>query len=103
MLFRYYTNAISQATRGVAMWIFMVGLLLVGFGVLILALPELFALLAALVFFVAGASCLATALKIYLAHRRIQKFNRDDTDAYKKNVRTRLPDGQVHTKEYYDL
>jgi len=96
MLFRYYTNAISQATRGVAMWILIAGLLLVGFGILILALPELFALLAALVFFVAGASCFATAFKIYLAHRRIQKFNREDTDDYRKNVR-------IHTEEYYDL
>jgi cobalamin biosynthesis protein CobD/CbiB len=96
MLFRYYTNAISQATRGVAMWILIVGLLLVGFGVLILALPELFALLAALVFFVAGASCLVTALKIYLAHRKIQKLNRNDTESYRKNVR-------IRTEEYHDL
>ena len=96
MSFRFYTNAISQATRGVAVWILLVGLLLIGFGALILALPELFALLAALVFFVAGASCLATAFKIYLAHRRIQKFNKEDTDDYRKNVR-------IHTEEYYDL
>ena len=96
MLFRYYTNAISQATLGVAMWILIAGLSLVGFGVLILALPELFALLAALVFFVAGASCLATAFKIYLAHRRIEKFNKEDTDAYRKNVR-------IHTEEHCDL
>ncbi len=96
MLFRYYTNAISQATRSVAVWILLVGLLLVGFGVLILALPELFALLAALVFFVAGASCLATAFKIYLAHRRIEKLNKKDADGYRKNVR-------IHTEEYYDL
>jgi hypothetical protein len=96
MLFRYYTNAISQATRGVATWIFIAGLSLVGFGVLILALPALFALLAALVFFMAGAGCFATAFKIYLAHRRMQKFNEDDTNAYRKNVR-------IHTEEHYDL
>ncbi len=34
--------------------ILVVGLLLIGFGMLILALPELFAFLAAAVFFVAG-------------------------------------------------
>lgn len=96
MLFRYYTNAVSQATRGVAMWILITGLLLVGFGVLILALPEFFALLAALIFFLVGASCLVTAFKIYFAHRRMEKFNKDDTNSYRKNVR-------IHTEEYYDL
>ena len=41
MFFRYYTNAISQAGRSLAKGIFIVGLLLVGFGALILALPEI--------------------------------------------------------------
>jgi hypothetical protein len=96
MLFRYYTNAISQATRSVATWILIAGLSFVGFGVLILALPELFALLAALVFFTVGGGCLATAFKIYLTHRRMQKFNEDDAGTYRKNVR-------IHTEEHYDL
>ena len=45
MNFRFYTNAISQASKRVAAGIFTVGLLLIGFGVIILALPEIFAFL----------------------------------------------------------
>jgi len=59
-MFDFYTNAVSQATRKAAMGIFVVGLLLIGFGILILALPELFAMLAALIFFIAGLGCAGT-------------------------------------------
>ena len=67
MVFRYYTNAISQASRNVAAAIFIVGLMLIGFGVIIVALPELFAYLAAGVFLVAGVGCAITAVKIFWA------------------------------------
>jgi hypothetical protein len=95
MVFRYYTNAISQASRSIATVIFIVGLLLVGFGVVILALPEIFAFLAAAVFFIAGIGCAITAIKIFLAQRQLDKLNQDDSQAYRRNVR-------VHQHEYYD-
>ena len=96
MNFRFYTNAISQATRKVATGIFIVGLLLVGFGILILALPELFAMLAAAVFFIVGAGCVGTAIKIFLAQRRLNKINSDDSQGYRENVR-------IHIEEHYDV
>jgi hypothetical protein len=95
MPFRYYTSILSQASRSVASGIMVVGLLLIGFGVIIVALPALFAYLAAMVFFVAGVGCAATALKIFWAQRRIDRFNADDLDVYRKNVR-------IHTGEHYD-
>ena len=95
MVFRYYTNAISQASRRFAAGIFIVGLLLAGFGVIIIALPKLFALLAAMIFFIAGLGCTITALKIFLTSKRIDKLN-NNSDDYRKNVR-------VHTEEYYDI
>ena len=95
-MFRFYTNAVSQASRSIAAGTFMFGLLLIGFGVLILALPEVFALLAAFVFFVAGSGCALTALKIYLAQRQISKLGRDDSDDYRKNVR-------IHGEEHDDF
>ena len=91
-MFRFYTNAISQASKNVAKGIFVVGLLLIGFGILILALPELFAMLAALIFFIAGAGCAGTAIKIYLAQRRIDKFHSDESGDYRENVRIRIED-----------
>ena len=93
MDFRFYTNAISQATRKAAVGIFVVGLLLIGFGILILALPELFAMLAALIFFIAGIGCTGTALKIYLAQRRLDKFTSSSSEDYRENV-------QIHIEEH---
>ncbi len=95
MNFRFYTNAVSQASRTAASVIFTIGLLLTGFGVVILALPEIFAFLAAAVFFIAGLGCGITAVKIYLAQRRLNKMTPDDSAGYRKNV-------QIHTEEYYD-
>ena len=95
-MFAFYTNAISQASKRIAAGIFILGLVLVGFGIIIIALPEVFALLAALVFFIAGIGCAATAIRIFLMQRKINKANSDDSGGYRENVR-------IHTEEYYDL
>ena len=95
MNFRFYTNAISQASKNFATGIFITGLLLIGFGVVIITLPELFAILAAGVFFIAGLGCAATAVKIFWAQRKIDKFCSNDSDAYRKNV-------QIHIEDDYD-
>jgi len=92
-MFRYYTSAISNASKSIAAGVFVFGLMLIGFGVLILALPELFAILAAIVFFIAGAGCAGTALKIYLAQRHIDKITSDDVSTgYRENVQIHLED-----------
>jgi uncharacterized membrane protein YbaN (DUF454 family) len=96
MNFRFYTNAISQATRKAATGIFIVGLLLIGFGIIIIVLPEIFAMLAAAVFFIVGAGCVGTAIKIFLAQRRLNKINSDDSQGYRENVR-------IHIEEHYDV
>lgn len=94
-MFRFYTNAVSQASKGIAKGIFTVGLLLVGFGILILALPELFAMLAAAVFFIVGAGCVGTAIKIFCTQRQINKINSDNSTGYRENVR-------IHIEDDYD-
>ncbi len=96
MPFRFYTNVLSQASRTVAAGIMIVGLLLMGFGVIIIALPELFALLAALVFFLAGVACAITAIRIFWAQRQLDKLHSDDVDVYRENVR-------IHTRDPFDL
>jgi len=95
MPFRFYTNVLSQASRTMASGILVLGLLLIGFGVTILAFPELFAYLAALVFFIAGLGCALTAAKIFWTSRRIGRFRAEDLDVYRKNVR-------IHVGEPYD-
>jgi len=96
MSFSFYTNAISRASRGIAAGIFITGMVLVGFGFMIYLLPKFFATLAAIVFFVAGAGCATTAVKIFLAQRKLDKLNRDDSDGYRKNV-------QIHIEEHHDF
>jgi len=96
MVFRFYSNALSQASRTVAASIMIVGLLLIGFGVLIAALPEFFAYLAAVVFFIAGLGCGVTAVKIFWAQHRLDRMMSDDPQAHRKNVR-------IHTQDHPDL
>ena len=90
MFFRNCTNMISQATKSFAKGTFVFGLFLIGFGVLILALPAVFAFLAAMVFFMGGLGAVATAVKIYLANRKMEKMNRDGSEGYRENVQVRI-------------
>lgn len=96
MVFRYYTNAISQASKNVAAAIFIVGLLLIGFGVIIVALPKLFAYLMAGVFFIAGIGCGITAAKIFWASRKLDQAGSEPNDPYRENV-------QIHIEEHHNF
>jgi hypothetical protein len=95
MSFRFYTNAISQASRNFAAGLFVVGLLLIGFGFLVYILRDLFAILASIVFFVTGVGCGITAVKIFWAQRKLDKINSDDSQDYRENV-------QIHIEEHHD-
>ena len=87
MNFRFYSNAISQASRNVAAGIFIMGLVLIGFGFLIWVLQKLFAMLFAVVFCVAGLGCAITAVKLFWAIHKMQKQHSDDSQQCRKNVR----------------
>ena len=96
MSFRFYNNIISQASRNFAAGLFITGLLFVGFGFLVYILRDLFAILASIVFFVVGLACGTTAVKIFLAQRKLDKMNSDDgTMDYRRNV-------QIHSEESYE-
>ncbi len=90
MIFRFYRDAISQASRSIAATILIVGLFLIGFGVVILAAPAIFAFLAAMIFFIAGIGCAITAAKIFWAQRQFGKLTPDDSQAYRRNVQIRM-------------
>ena len=85
---------LSQASRNVAAGIFIIGLVLAGFGFMIYLLPKLFATLAAMIFFVAGAGCVVTAIRIFLAQRKLDNLM-DKSSDYRKNVR-------IHTDDHFD-
>jgi hypothetical protein len=96
MGFRFYTNVISQASRAFATGIFIVGLVLIGFGFMIYLLPRFFATLAAVVFFVTGVGCGIIAVKVFLAQKKLDRLNSDDSRGYRKNV-------QIRAEEHYDV
>ena len=96
MVFRYYSNAISQASKNVAAAIFIVGMMLVGFGFMIYLLPKFFATLAAAVFFIAGIGCGMTAIKIFWASKKLDRANSEPSEDYRDNV-------QIHTEEHQDF
>ena len=94
MSFRFYSNAISQASRNFAAGLFIVGMLLIGFAFLIYILRELFAILFAAVFVIAGVGCGITAVKIFLMQRRLDR-RVDSEEPYRDNV-------QIHIEENHE-
>ena len=76
----------SQVTRGIAGGILSVGIVLVGFGVLIIVLPAIFVAIAAGLFFFAGVSCALYAAKLLLAMGRLKRQMPDESNGYRKNV-----------------
>lgn len=92
MSFKFYTNMLSLASRRMAAGIFIVGMLLMGFGFMIYLLPKLFATLAALFFFFLGAGCIMMGIKLLWAQHKLDKLNRDAGNDYRENVRIRVED-----------
>ena len=88
MSFRFYTNTISQASRNFAAGLFITGLLLIGFGFLVFILRDLFAILFAAVFCIAGVACGITAFKIFLFQRKLDQANQ--SEPYRENVRIHI-------------
>lgn len=92
---QFYTNLISQASRSFAKWLFIIGLMLVGFGLLVYWLRDIFAFIAAVVFVFAGFGCAVTAVKIYFSQRRLDKMSGPGNEG-RENVRIRF-------EEHYDI
>jgi hypothetical protein len=97
MAFRFYSNTLSHASRGIAVAVFMLGLMLAGIGVVIITFPQFFAYLAAAFFFIAGAGCAVTALKMYIASRRFMK-----TSQYENESGFNPHGNRIHELEDFD-
>lgn len=74
-----------QATAGVAAVVFVVGMLLLGFALLIYALPDLFATLAALFFVFAGISTIGFSIKLLIASKKFGDMSKNQ-EPYRENV-----------------
>ncbi len=74
-MFRFFIggNPFSQAAGNMAKGSFMTGLLLIGFGMLVFILRDLFAFLAAAVFFMAGFSAIGYAIRLWIIRYKLKK------------------------------
>ena len=89
-MFKSYSNIFSQGTKSLAKGSFFLGLFLIGFGMLVFILRDLFALLAAAIFFLAGFSAIGYAIKLFISARNIGRTT--NSEPFRDNV-------QIHYSE----
>jgi hypothetical protein len=92
MSLNFYANMFSRGQRKVRNWFFIIGVLLVGFGLLIWLLRDLFALLFAAFFASLGVASIVIAIRMFWSGSRMTKESSDPEQAYRENVR-------IHTGE----
>jgi hypothetical protein len=90
MFFKFYSNPFSQITKGFSKGLFVVGLLLIGFGTLVWVLKEIFALVAAAIFIIAGFGCCTNAVRLYFASKKSRPFNDENSAGRSDNVKVRI-------------
>jgi hypothetical protein len=81
----------SQATRGMAKGSFFTGLFLIGFGMLVFVLRDVFAFIAAAIFFMTGFSAILYSIKLFWASSQMRKSGAN-RDGHRDNV-------QIHYHE----
>ena len=93
-MFKLYSNFVSQASKHLAIGAFIVGMSLIGIGVIIWALPKVFAGIAALVFCFSGIGCIVSAAKILLTVRKADSCTNCnfESDSTRINVKVHRQD-----------
>lgn len=83
-MFRFFVQGdpLSDATKGLAKAALITGLFLIGFGLLVFILRDLFAFIAAAVFFMAGFSAIAYAIRLFMLRYHMKKHD----NGYRLNV-----------------
>lgn len=84
--FRFRSNPLTRATASAAGMVLVAGLMLIGFAFLVFILKDLFALLAAMIFIMAGLGTISFAVKLFIASRRFSKTANSHAN-YRENVR----------------
>jgi hypothetical protein len=87
MLFNFYSSSFNQLSKSYAKGLFVVGLLLVGFGTLVWILKEVLAVIAAVIFIAVGAGCCFNAVRIFFGTMKSEK---KDNDGKSDNVKIRI-------------
>ena len=80
--FFFQGDSVREAGKSLAKGSLVLGLFLIGFGMLVFVLRDLFAFLAAVIFFMAGFSAIGYAIRIFWATRRSDQ----PPQQYRENV-----------------
>ncbi len=83
--FKFSSNPLTQATAGAAAAVFVIGMLLLGFALLIYALRALFGMIVSIFFVAAGISTIGFSIKLLIASKKINDMSKHQ-DAYRENV-----------------
>ena len=75
-------NPFREATKGMAKGALLIGLILIGLGMLVWVLKEIFAVIAMILFFMAGFSAIGYAIRLFILQHKMKNTD----DAYRKNV-----------------
>jgi len=89
-MFRFFINGnpFRQATKDAAKVSFFTGLFLIGLGLLVWLLKEIIAIVFMIIFFMAGFSAIAWAIRLFIAQWKMRK----DKSVYREGV-------EVHFEE----
>ncbi|HOK95762.1 MAG TPA: hypothetical protein PK052_00660 [Anaerohalosphaeraceae bacterium] len=80
--FFFHSNPFRQITKDLARSSFISGLILIGLGMLVWVLKDIFAIIAMVIFFAAGFSAIGYAARLYLMQWKMRK----DSRVYRKGV-----------------
>lgn len=86
MFFNFYSSSFSQLSKGYAKVLFIVGLLLIGFGMLVWIFKEVLAVIAATIFIIVGGICCFNAIRIFIGTIKTDK----DDGGRSSNVKIRI-------------
>ena len=81
-------NPFRQAAKDAAKVSLFLGLFLIGFGMLVFVLRDLFAFIAAAIFFMAGFSAIGYALRLFILQWKLRK----DKAVYREGVEVHFED-----------
>jgi sugar phosphate permease len=87
MFFKFSSDSFNQISKGYAKGLFVVGLLLIGFGTLVWLFKEVLALIAAAIFVIVGAGCCFNAVRIFFS---TWKSGKTQDDGRSDNVKIHI-------------
>lgn len=89
MNFFYSSPFGNNAGKSLPKGLLLIGLLLIGFAMMVWVLREVFAFIAAGIFMIAGIGCISASIKAWLYNRGFKTTASQNENGFRKNVKIR--------------